>query len=154
MLCFLRRLIHICQTSGMFWVVPEILKKLVLIAQKGFTIRSTRQPQGPSQRKGPIGKVAWGQERQAASAKRLFFLTVGHFCDSESKLVCFISTLEKNTPVLEMLPSIKIHLQWGKKGSSSPSRRKHSPPTPNFLICYFPVWVYLIPQICQKWCVM
>lgn len=46
-----------------------------------------------------------------------FFLTVGHFCGSKSELVCFISTIEKTPLFLEMLPNIKIHLEWGKKGN-------------------------------------
>lgn len=37
-----------------------------------------------------------------------------------------------------MLPSIKIHLQWGKKGSSGPPRRKHFPLNPEFFNLLFP----------------
>lgn len=42
-------------------------------SSRGTKISSTRQPQGTSQRQGPVGKVAWGQERQAANGKRWFF---------------------------------------------------------------------------------
>lgn len=35
---------------------------------------------------------------QARGQQKMFFLTVGHFYGSESKLVCFISTTEKKHP--------------------------------------------------------
>lgn len=50
---------------------------------------------------------------EATGQWKTFFLIVGHFCGSEGKLVCFISTIEKTPRFLVMLPSIKIHLQWG-----------------------------------------
>jgi hypothetical protein len=64
--------------------------------------------------------------RQASSQWKTFFLTLGHFCGYESKLVCFISTIgkKKPTPVLEMLPSIKIHLQWRKRRQLRPTQKK------------------------------
>ena len=53
--------------------------------------------------------------RRASSQQKTFFLTVGHFCGSESKLACFVSTIEKAPLVLEMFHSMKIHLQWGER---------------------------------------
>lgn len=61
--------------------------------------------------KGPNRKGCMGIG-EASGQEKMLFLTVGHFCGSESKLV---STIEKNIHVLEILPSIKKHLQWGVK---------------------------------------
>jgi hypothetical protein len=61
--------------------------------------------------------------RQASSQWKTFFLTLGHFCGYESKLVCFISTIgkkkthsgcgnvtqHKNTFAMEKKKAIKAH---------------------------------------------
>ena len=111
---------------------------------------STTQPQGTSLRKGPIGKVAWGQERQAASGKRFFSLTVGHLCNSESKLVCFILTIEKTHPCFGNDTLHKNTFAVGERGSSGPPRRKCFIPEFFKKICYFPVWVCLILWIAMS----
>ena len=51
--------------------------------------------------------------------------------------VCFISTIEKTPLFLEMLPSIKIHLQWGG-GEAIKAHKEENIFSPEFFNLLFP----------------
>lgn len=74
----------------------EILKKLVLTAPKNQFHQTAPGdlPERGAKWKGCLGTG------EASGQGKTCVLIAGHFCDSESKLVCFVSTIEHtHTPL-------------------------------------------------------